>query len=432
MYFDELCGGCEEEEESESESSSCDGGGMFGGDDSDDDDSDDSNCDHRTRSAVTQSVVKPKPNVEAAMVSVAERTQPVYRGKELQKVQVQSVTNSGTVRCVAIECRKEITSEEWVYHCAFDNGRIYNLCIECGDKQLLFDELRGLLDEDKHYKLERNEDYPVRVTLQYYKATDNGAVNKEIMDDIVRQIEASQKQADFMGSLVNEYDPNRPTEWYGKPKGDDSKEEVIVNGDDPFSETAAALQEFCSNQWMDILQKFQDEDVKDSDLKFLEDNDLQELIPKIGPRNRFKCWSRWRTKLKNRPSYWYGFDGDTPKDDDVKEDDIDEFAEIRTALQECCGNECQSISNKFVEEDVKDSDLKLLSNVISKKEMKQLIPKIGPRNRFKNWMRSKFGKGTGGVVTNVDSRPNESSEESSSAGMSGIYPLHMFERVKLG
>merc|ERR1712038_47821 len=92
-----------------------------------------------------------------------------------------------------------------------------------------FDELRGLLDSVKDYKLERDERYPVRVTLQYYKATDNGAVNKEIMDDIVKKLEASQKQADFMGSLVTEYDPNRPTEWVDKPqdevKEDDSKVE---------------------------------------------------------------------------------------------------------------------------------------------------------------------------------------------------------------
>merc|ERR1719201_927881 len=138
-------------------------------------------------------------NVEAAIVSVSDRTKPVcICNKELQKYQVQFAYNGRGIKC---------------------DG--------CGEKQLKFDELRGILDDDKNYILERNEDYPIRVTLQYYKATDNGVVNKEIMDDIVKQLESSQKQADFMGSLVTEYDPKRPTEWVDKGhdevKGDDSK-----------------------------------------------------------------------------------------------------------------------------------------------------------------------------------------------------------------
>merc|ERR1719474_1144009 len=167
-----------------------------------------------------------------------------------------------------------VDDDQMIYHCpkgkkSWHHRNGYDLCIECGDKQLQFDELRGLLDEDEDYRLERNEEYPVRVTLQYYKATDNGVVNKEIMDDIVKQLEASQKQADFMGSLVTENDPNRPTEWYGKQRGDDSKEEVKEDADDPFVEITAVLQEFCGDQWEDILQTFQDQDVKDSDLRFL-------------------------------------------------------------------------------------------------------------------------------------------------------------------
>merc|ERR1712157_489503 len=112
-------------------------------------------------------------------------------------------------------------------------------CIECGDKQLRFDELRGLLDSVKDYKLERNEEYPVRVTLQYYKATDNGAVNKEIMDDIVKQLEASQKQADFMGSLVTEYNPNRPNEWVNNEKDENKDDDVSikdVSNDDEYKQ----------------------------------------------------------------------------------------------------------------------------------------------------------------------------------------------------
>merc|ERR1712083_95727 len=133
-----------------------------------------------------------------------------------------------------------------------------------------FDELRGLMDEDQDYKLERDERYPVRVTLQYYKATDNGAVDKEIMDDIVKQLEASQKQADFMGSLVTEYDPNRPTEWVNKDK-EDVKEDPIVEpepGDkDPYKLIRDALEKHCGSDWNTFMQNFENEEVMDKDLK---------------------------------------------------------------------------------------------------------------------------------------------------------------------
>merc|ERR1719474_183607 len=229
----------------------------------------------RSKSRSKSSSKAAKSNVEAAMVKVSERTQPECPKchQLLQKIQLQFAYNGSAIECD--ECGKSIKGkEEMVYHCpnkkkSWTHPEGFDLCIECGDKQLKFDELRGILKTVKDYKLERNEDYPVRVTLQYYKATDNGAVDKEIMDDIVKQLEASQKQADFMGSLVTEYDPNRPTEWFGKSEGDDFKEDVKKDGDDQFAEITAALQEFCGDQWEDILQTFQDQDVKDSDLRFL-------------------------------------------------------------------------------------------------------------------------------------------------------------------
>merc|ERR1719242_676703 len=240
---------------------------------------------------------KPKPNVEAAMVSVSERTTPTCKcKKELQKRPIKYAYNGLGVNCDG--CSKSINDPEtFVYHCtdgklSYHHRNGYDLCLECGDKQLQFDELRGLLDSVKDYKLERDERYPVRVTLQYYKATDNGAVNKEIMDDIVKQLEASQKQADFMGSLVTEYDPKRPTEWVDKGhdevKGDDSK----VDGDDDYGEIRAALKKHCGKDWKIYLQNFENEEVTDTDLIDLLEDDLKELIPKMGPRKRFLRWMK--------------------------------------------------------------------------------------------------------------------------------------------
>jgi len=242
----------------------------------------------------------PKPNVEAAMVSVSDRTTPICKcKKELQKRPVKYTDNGLGVRCDG--CSKMITDPEtFVYHCIgrrFCNG--YNLCLECGDKQLQFDELRGLLDSVKDYKLERNERYPVRVTLQYYKATDNGAVNKEIMDDIVKQLEASQKQADFMGSLVTEYDPKRPTEWIKAPKiqKEVKVDSVDKNGDEQ-ERIRSALKKLCGSDWNTFMENFENQQVVDSDLAEIEEEDLKELIPKMGPRKRFWKWMRETQKQK--------------------------------------------------------------------------------------------------------------------------------------
>merc|ERR1712141_898853 len=220
----------------------------------------------------------------------------------MQKCAVKLTYSCKKVRCDG--CNKKIHDlEAFVYHCpdgksSYRHRKGYDLCLECGDKQLQFDELRGLLDSVKDYKLERNEQYPVRVTLQYYKATSNGVVDKEIMDDIVKQLEQSQKQADFMGSLVTEYDPKRPTEWVEKDdeKIDGAQINQIaqqLNGIevvDDFAQIRAALLKYCSSEWEQCLKNFQNEDVKDKDLKFISDEDLKELIPKMGPRNRFKNW----------------------------------------------------------------------------------------------------------------------------------------------
>merc|ERR1711971_1170183 len=89
-------------------------------------------------------------NVEAAMVSVADRTKPVcVCGLEMQKFQVQFAYGGGqTVQCNG--CQKSVTGkEEIVYHCPavshlHRNG--YDLCLECAEKQLRYDELRGLLE----------------------------------------------------------------------------------------------------------------------------------------------------------------------------------------------------------------------------------------------------------------------------------------------
>lgn len=77
--------------------------------------------------------------------------------------------------------------------------------VKVGESEGVFSECRGLA-------IERDPGFPIRVTLQYYKATSTGAVNDEVMAAIAAQIREARKDADFIGSLVMEPRAGRPTE----------------------------------------------------------------------------------------------------------------------------------------------------------------------------------------------------------------------------
>lgn len=70
-----------------------------------------------------------------------------------------------------------------------------------------FEEMRGL-------KLERDERFPVRVTVQFYKATSNGVVSDQDLADAAGTIAKVYESADYVGSLVvPESEQERPTSW---------------------------------------------------------------------------------------------------------------------------------------------------------------------------------------------------------------------------
>jgi len=71
-----------------------------------------------------------------------------------------------------------------------------------------FTEIAGL-------PIERDEDFPIRVTVQFYKATSNGVVSAGDMEEIAGQIKRVYEQADYVGSLVTAGATGRPTEYDG-------------------------------------------------------------------------------------------------------------------------------------------------------------------------------------------------------------------------
>ncbi|SVD36534.1 uncharacterized protein METZ01_LOCUS389388, partial [marine metagenome] len=63
-------------------------------------------------------------------------------------------------------------------------------------------EIEGPFTEIDDLEIERDGRFPVRVTVQFYKATSNGVVSPEDMRQISEQIERVYAKSDYVGSLV--------------------------------------------------------------------------------------------------------------------------------------------------------------------------------------------------------------------------------------
>jgi len=75
-------------------------------------------------------------------------------------------------------------------------------------------ELEGPFTEIDNLDIQRDPDFPIRVTVQFYKATSNGVASSQDIDDIADEIQKVYDQGSYVGSLVVP-DPGlyRPTDW---------------------------------------------------------------------------------------------------------------------------------------------------------------------------------------------------------------------------
>lgn len=76
-------------------------------------------------------------------------------------------------------------------------------------------KVEGPFTEIDGLEIERDPDFPIRVTVQFYKATSNGVVNEADIAEIAAQIQRVYQQADYAGSLVTGGETERPTEYEG-------------------------------------------------------------------------------------------------------------------------------------------------------------------------------------------------------------------------
>lgn len=75
--------------------------------------------------------------------------------------------------------------------------------------------MEGPYTEIDNLPIERDPRFPVRVTAQFYKATDNGVVSADDLQAIKTQIDRVYAHSDSVGSLVTQPETGRITEYAG-------------------------------------------------------------------------------------------------------------------------------------------------------------------------------------------------------------------------
>ena len=116
-------------------------------------------------------------------------------------------------------------------------------------------EFEGPFTEIDNLKIERDPRFPVRVTVQFYKATSNGTVTDADMRQIKSEIDEVYAQGDAVGSLVTDGDTGRVTEYYGakvQPAGwwNDFWQRHYENTGDSRDEAIAKLRRLLGRDYM--------------------------------------------------------------------------------------------------------------------------------------------------------------------------------------
>ena len=117
--------------------------------------------------------------------------------------------------------------------------------------------IEGPFTEIDGLAIERDPAFPVRVTVQFYKATSNGVVSAADLSEIAQQIQRVYDQADYVGSLVVDGEIGRPTEYDGDktPPADwwlRFWERHYSNTGQTPEETMEMLDELLGPQWREM------------------------------------------------------------------------------------------------------------------------------------------------------------------------------------
>lgn len=95
-------------------------------------------------------------------------------------------------------------------------------------------EAEGPFTEMHDLPIERDTRFPIRVTVQFYKATSNGVVSAADVAHVRKQIDRVYAKGDFVGSLVVGGHTGRPTEWTPQPPPKAYTDNGNASWADPF------------------------------------------------------------------------------------------------------------------------------------------------------------------------------------------------------
>lgn len=76
-------------------------------------------------------------------------------------------------------------------------------------------KVEGPFTEIDNLSIERDPRFPVRVTVQFYKATSTGVVSEQDVQSIKHDLDQVYAHASNVGSLVTGGHTGRPTEYWG-------------------------------------------------------------------------------------------------------------------------------------------------------------------------------------------------------------------------
>ena len=93
-----------------------------------------------------------------------------------------------------------------------EGTRMFKAKSDVEDAVVSHGKVQGPFTEVAGLAIERDERYPVRATVQFYKGTSNGVVSERDLELIAKSIDRVYKDADYVGSLVTEGYTGRPTE----------------------------------------------------------------------------------------------------------------------------------------------------------------------------------------------------------------------------
>jgi hypothetical protein len=123
------------------------------------------------------------------------------------------------VLMIQVPLKQKERAGGWLYDTVGSDTGVFSCCMsgesDVEEAVIGHGTVEGPFTEIDGLSIERDDRYPIRVTVQFYKATSNGVVSDEDMSDIALQIHRVYEQADYVGSLVLDGPVGRSTEYTG-------------------------------------------------------------------------------------------------------------------------------------------------------------------------------------------------------------------------